>query len=264
METTRQRTWHDVEIKGKWRLEYTVGNSQGSAAFGGYHLPIYPNPFTGQKTFLKNVDNKAIKGYLIDKINTPFNPDTDGNHKYLISWLICHPEVRVEGVNDLPQEILSKKKGSKIRLVYLDFEELNKFEEEDYIDKLIGLLSLDLGKNMISLAKLRYILAYLDLPYREPRYEVTAEKKALRSKLKSWVRKSHANAKAVNSAIENMDDAQNAYEFKELIREKILTPHFGVYKFRQTPIGGSLEAVTTFFNAHPEVKTEALTLLHKK
>lgn len=264
METvTKQKTWHDIEIKGRWRLIYKVGNSQGPSAFGGYHLPVYPNPFTGQKTFLKNADGRPLNGYLIDRIMKIYHPENDVNENYLINWLICHPEVKIEGIKDVDPKILAKKKASKITLVCLDVNELDKFEEEDYQDKLIGLLSLDLGKNMISLIKLRYIMAYIGIAYREPRFEEKGEKSALRSKLKSYVRSSYENAQAVNDAIDNIDMAQNVYEFKELVRTKILVLSNGVYKFQNATVGTNFDTVSSFFENHPEVKTEALSKLYK-
>lgn len=262
--TTKKQTWHDLEIKGNYRLIYKVGNSQGPSAFGGFHLPIYANPFTGQKTFLKNADGKPMNGYMIDKIAKMLHPDNDINQKYLVSWLICHPEVKLEGFKDVAPKILEKKKSSKITLICLDVNELDKFQEEDYIDKTIGVLSLDIGTHSVSLLKLRYIMAYLGLPYREPRYEEKGEKSALRSKLKSFVRSSYENAQAVNEAIDKIEDAQNIFEFKELIRTKTITLENGVYQFNRAPIGTDFSGVNSFFENHPEVKTEVLSKLYKK
>jgi hypothetical protein len=264
VETMKSKpTWHNVPIKGNWRLIYKVGNSQGSSAFGGYHLPVYPNPFTSQKTYLKNADDKALNGYLIDKVAKMLKPDEDVNEKHLVSWLICHPEVKLKGINDVDQEILSKKRSSKITLECLDINEMDKFQEEDYIDKLIGLLTLDFGKNALSILKIRYVMAYLGMTYREPRYEGNVEKSALRSRLKSFAKSSYENAELVNGAITDMDDAQNMYEFKELVRLKILNMINGVYKFQNAPIGSDYASVNAFFSNHPEVKTEVLARLYK-
>ena len=51
---------------------------------------------------------------MIDRTLKVFEPEEDENQKLLISWLICHPEVIIEGVKDLDEEILKKKKGNKI------------------------------------------------------------------------------------------------------------------------------------------------------
>jgi hypothetical protein len=83
----KPQAWHTIDIKGKWKLVYRVGNSQGSSAFGGYHLGTYSNPFNGQKTFLRNVDNQALQGIMIDKIVRILKPEENENEKLLISSL---------------------------------------------------------------------------------------------------------------------------------------------------------------------------------
>lgn len=264
IEVKPKATWHDIEIKGRWRLIYAVGNSQGPSAFGGYHLSVYPNPFTGQQTYLKNVDGKALNGYLIDKIAKVHKPDEDPNTKYLISWLIAHPEVNLEGIKDVPEEILKRKLNGKITLIALDQDQANKFEEEDYQDKLVGLLSLDHGKNAVGIEKLRHILAYLNMTYFDSRYEGEAEKKALRSKLKSYVRDSYKNAQEVNKAIDDIKEAQSVYEFKEMVRLRILDFNNNMFKFNSAPLGSSYDTVRLFFENHPEIKAEALSKLYSK
>ena len=269
MEDTKEKirkpkTWHDIDIKGRWKLTYTVRNSQGPSAFGGYHIGTYPNPFTGEKTFLRTVDNEALRGFMMDKLGRQFLPDEDQNDKFLVSWLICSPEVKVEGVENLDPIILKKKTAGKLTLTYLDAEQTNKLDDEDYIDKLIGILSLDKGVNALGLSKLRYVMAYLGMNYREPRFEADTEKKSLRSKLKTQARKSVAKAKEIYNAIDNMNDAQDVYEFKESVRLRIIVFTNGVYKFNGTPIGRGFDQATAFFNSHPEVKTEVLTLLYKQ
>jgi len=262
----KPKVWHDVQIKGQWRLVYRVDNSQGVTAFGGYQLPIYANPFTGEKTYLRDVDRRALTGYMIDRIVKVLNPDESENDRLLISWLICHPEVTVMNVKGLDPIILKKKISDKITLVNLDFEEADKLDEEDYIDKLIGLLSLDNGTKAIGLVKLRYIMAHCGLSYREPRFEQDgeAEKKALRSRLKNYARKSIENAREINDVLSHMNDAQDTYEFKEMVRLKVLEFVNGVYKIGGVPAGTSQETVTVFFTNHPEVKTEALSQLYRK
>jgi hypothetical protein len=262
----KPKVWHNVQIKGQWRLVYRVDNSQGVTAFGGYQLPVYSNPFTGEQTYLRDVDRRALTGYMIDRIVKVLNPDESENDRLLISWLICHPEVTVMNVKDLDPQILKKKISDKITLVNLDFEEADKIDEEDYIDKLVGLLSLDGGSKAVGLTKLRYIMAQAGLSYIEARYQddSDAEKKALRSRLKSYARKSIENARAINDIMSKMNDAQDTYEFKEMVRLKVLEFVNGVYKIGGVPVGTSQETVTVFFTNHPEVKTEALTQLYRK
>lgn len=259
------KKWHNVDIKGSWILTYTVRNSQGATAFGGYQLSGYANPFTGEKTMLRNVDRQAFSGYMIDKLLKRLDPSNNENDRLLISWLICHPEVEVVGVKDLDKAILSKKTATNIKLTYSDYQEIDRLEEEDFIDKLVGVISFDAGKNSLNMSKLRYILAYLNMTYRDPRFEdESSEKKALRSRLKSYARKSIECAREIYRAIDNLSEAQDAYEFKEMVRLKVLTLEHSIYKFRRTPVGSNFETVNVFFQNHPEVKTEASAELYEK
>lgn len=261
METQTQKTWHDVDIKGKWVLTYKVGNSQGPEAFGGYHLPVYPNPFTGQTTYLRNVDKKALNGYLIDKLAKPFDPEENPNQKLLISWLICHPEVKLKGVKNIDETILKKKITSKITLEWINSNVMEELDQEYYQDKLIGTISADSNKGGLSLMKMRYVLAFLNLPYRDLRFakDYSAEKKSLRSKLSSTIRNSYDSAKRVGHAIDNMDSAEKAYIFKEIVRTKVIELKHGIYYYNDTPVGGNQVAVIEFMENHPELKAEIIS-----
>ena len=138
------------------------------------------------------------------------------------------------------------------------------YEEEDYVDKIIGIISLDGGKNSIGLDRLRYISAYLNLPYMDSRYDATIEKKALRSKLKSFVRKSMDNARLVEYAINHISEAQDHFEYKEMLRLKVLIPKGGVLRYNGIPIGSSFESVQDFLLKNMDLKTEIITALSKK
>ena len=261
METIEKKKWHSVDIVGKWKLMYTVRNSQGSTAFGGKHLGSFKNPYTGEKTYLRNVDNQTLRGMMIDKLVMNLKPDEDENDKLKISWMICHPEVIVRGVPNLDEEILKKKTGRKIELICLDYVEIEKIDEDDYIDRLLGRLSLEGGPQAIGLEKIKFIMAALGMNYNIPRSTAQIEKKTLRSKLKAFSRKSIANSKLVNQAIEEMDESREHYLFKEMVRMRVLELSNGVYKFNNVPVGSSFERSQEFFNNHPEVKTEAIERL---
>ena len=267
METTTKTKpqWHDVIIAGKWRLNYKVRNSQGPQAFGGFHLPNYASPFDHTYVRLRNVNFQALGGYMIDSISKNFKPDDNPNQKLLISWMICHPFVNIEGVRDLDPAILKAKENNdgKITLTCLDYVEIIELDEEDYIDRIIGNLSQDKGIHAIGIKRLKYIMAQLNLPYSIPRFEADVERKALRSKLKSFVRKSIDNAKLVNSIINNIGIAKSQYEFKEMARLKLITYDNGLYKFNNVPLGESFETVELFFENHPEVRTAAVNKLYK-
>lgn len=264
MDTILKKTWHDVKIRGVWKLVYIVGNSQGPSAFGGKHLPTYPNPFTGQKTYLRNVDDMTLTGHMVDKVIRLLHPEENENERLLISWLICHPDVIVEGVKDLDEKIIRAKRDNKVKLICITDNELEEFDNQDFIDKIIGRISLENGKGSIGIDRLRYVLAYLNMAYTDPRFEGVAEKKSLRSKLKNYVRKDLANAKQVSDALENINVAQDLYEFKEMVRLHILKVTGGVFRFNGIPLGSNADSVLSFLMANVDVKTEILAQLYKK
>lgn len=264
METqTKKKEWHSVEITGRWKLLYKYGNSMGPEAFGGKHLGTYRSPFDGTKVFRRSVDDKPLTGFMIDKLAIDLKPDESRDHKFLISWLICHPEVVVEGVPNLPEKILKAKVGTKVTLKAIDFLEMEDIDEEDFIDKVVGRLVLDHGVHAIGIEKLRHILAGLNMPYIDTRFTGAAEKKALRSKLKSFTRKSIENARAVEKAINDLDASKERFIFKEMLRLKVIQDYGGLYKFNNIPLGTSFNAIQGFWTDNPEVKAEALQALAK-
>jgi len=263
METTiRKPQWHTVNITGRWRLIYKVRNSQGPEAFGGKHLGLYKSPFDGTTVYRRSVDNKPLSGFMMDRLGIDLFPDTNSDHKLLINWLICHNEVNVEGVKDLDEKIIKSKIDNRVFLKCLDYIEMEEIDEEDYIDRVIGRLSLEGGKMSIGLDKLKHIMASLGLPYSDPRFTGQAEKKSLRTKLKRFTRNSIDNAKKVSEAILNLDESKSLFNFKEMVRLNVLEDYGGLYKFNNIPVGTSYEKVQSFFVDHPEIKSEALEKLY--
>lgn len=264
MSTQTKKQWHDIDIKGRWKIIYKYGNSNGPEAFGGKHLGTYKSPFDGTKVYRRSVDDKALNGFMIDKLAISLNPDTNRDHLYLISWLICHPEVLVEGVPKLNKKIIDSKEGRKVVLKCVDYVEMAEIDEDDYIDKIIGRLVQDTGVNSIGLDRLRHVLAGLNMAYVDTRFTGDAEKKALRSKLKTFTRSNIENAKKVSSAITHLDESKNRFLFKEMLKHNVLDDFGGLYKFNNVPVGTSYEKVLEFFNDNPEVKAEILQELAKK
>lgn len=258
MEVKTKRQWHNVEITGRWKLIYKYGNSIGPEAFGGKHLGTYASPFDGTKVYRRSVDDKRLNGYMMDRLAVDLFPDENRDHKLLISFLICHPEVTVEGVKKLDPKIAKATQGNKVFLRCVDYLEIEDIEDEDYIDKVVGRLVLDHGPNSIGIDKLRHVLAALNMPYSDNRFSGEAEKKALRSKLKAWTRKSLENAKKVQEAIDELDQSREVFLFKEMIRLRIIVDHGGLYKFNNIPLGSNYLKVQSFFNDNPEVKAEVL------
>ncbi len=257
-----KKVWHSVNITGNWKLDYRVDNNMGPTAFGGKHIGIYQNPFNMTKTYLKGVNGEALSGYIINKITQRLYPDKNPDEYNLISWLICHPEIVIKGVKNLDQQILDSKTGNKITLTCLDYVEIQEIDKEDFIDRINGRLSLDGGPKAIGLEKIRYVLAQLGLSYMEARFEGKGEKKFLRSKLKTFVRKSYANAKRADKAINDIQGSKDYFEFKEMIRLKILVLSNGLYKFNETPIGATYDSVRVFYENHPEVEMETTKQLY--
>lgn len=259
----KKRKWHDVEIKGRWKLLYKVGNPMGPEAFGGKHLGVYASPYDMKVCYRKGINDEALNGYMLDKLVVDLHPDTNQEHKNLISWLICHPEVNIEGVPKLDQVIVNNKIANKVFLIALDALEIDKIDNEDYIDRIVGVLSLEAGNKSLGLDKIRYIMAAVGLTYFDNRYTGQAEKKSLRSNLKKFAKASITNATLVSNAIDDLDEAKDSYNFKEMVRYRILDFQDGLYKFNNVPLGSSQDKVMLFFVNHPEVRAEAIEQLYK-
>lgn len=259
----KRPTWHNVEISGEWELLYKTTNQMGPQAFGGKHLGVFENPFTKEPTYLKGPGGQPKSGYMIDKVHKKLFPDNDPTVKNLISWMICHPEVTVQGIKDLHPTILASKTPGKVFLICKDYVEMNEIEEEDFIDRLNGQISLDGGKNAIGLEKLRYILAAVGQSYMEPRFSGVQEKKFLRKKLKTFVRSSYDNAKKVAKAINDIEYSKDYFEFKEMVRNKIVIYSNGLYKFNDVPLGADYPQVQAFFERHEDVKLECVKQLYQ-
>lgn len=257
-----------LDINGKWQLTYKPKNSQGADFFGGFTLAPYLHPVTQKKVYLKNPDGKMLSWLMISNLITNFNPTANVQDRLKVEWLLNHPEIVIEGYNDLDPRVKAKKNmNSNIKLVALDYVETAEIQEEDYIDKLVGVISLDLGKNALSLEKIQYILSELNLNYLDQR-EVSrnntmAQKLYLRSKLKKFVRSSYANAKKVNEVIDNIDAAETTFQIKELLRTSIIKESNGMYKYNGTPIGIGEKGIRETFINHPELKLDMLQSLEK-
>lgn len=258
-----ERKWHDIDIRGKWKLIYKVSNTIGPEAFGGKHLGTYGSPFDGSKVFRRSVDDTRLMGYMVDKLAIDFDPDNNLDHKYIINFLICHPEVNIEGVENVHPKILAAKESNKLTLKCLDYIAEKELDNEDYIDKIIGRLSLDGGKNSIGIDNLRNILAALNMSYRDSRFTGDTEKKALRSKLKTFTRKSFDNAKLVQKAIDNLEGSKDRFRFKEMLKHHVIEDIGGQFKFNNVPLGSSYERVQSFMSDHPEIKSEMILELSK-
>jgi hypothetical protein len=255
---------------GVWELKIEINNSQGTKAFGGRQLTDYVHPLTGINVPLIDLNQTKLLGFMIDRPTMRFHPDSNPMDRRIVDWLIAHPEVGIEGVT-LQDSVLNKKDSNpSIKLKNVDRQEMSTIENEDRIDFVIGKLSDDNPKNGISLERLRYLLAYFNLPYFDIRYikNKTTEKKFLRQKLKNFARIINSdgtiNANLINDVLEEIDNLKYSYEFKEMLRYDIIRESFGSYKYNNVPLGSTEESVITWMKNNLEIYTEMVGNLYPR
>lgn len=265
---TLDRLLEDKNLKGRWKLTYKLVNSQGLKAFGGIALSSYNDPLTGKSRHLLNMDGKPLSHLMIDKVVTIFEPEKNPEHRNILDFLIGHPKVGLQNKQtDLDYAYLEKKiSNPRFQLVNLDHIETEELEDEDFIDKLVGRIVLDSGKNALSTEVLQFVLCHLNKPYRDARFMNNKEKLKifLRKSLKDYVRKSKENAQEVIELLDNIGKAQYSYEIKEAIRLNILNRSNGMIKYRNVPIGISIDAVIKYFSENTEVYTEITKELYTR
>lgn len=253
-------------INGTWKLSYRTTNRLGAAGFTGRFLSSYPDAITGEDRHLEDVNGKWVSGYFIEKIITMFNPSKNKHDRKVVDWLVGHPLVGIEvKQTKLSQQYLDGKEvNPRMVLLNMDYEEVENLEEEDEIDKLIGIISLDKGVQSIGLKKLRWILAALNMNYRDAKYitKPELEKQKLRKALKTYVRSNIESARKVKLMLENLDHAQFKFELKEMISVGVLAISNGMYLYLGNPLGTSEESVKEYFNNNPELYTELTKKLY--
>jgi len=252
---------------GVWKLTYKPINTLGADAFGGLTLGVYKNPKTLQDLPRMNPNGLALSYLMISKLNTLLHPDEDAQDRLDVEWLIHHPEVIVEGYTDLPEVYKkAKRSNAQLTLTALDFQEQTEIEEEDFIDKLISKIVVDKGPQALSMKKIKYILAELDKAYIDTRFisNPAVEKKALKSSLKTYVKKSYDNAKKVSAILDHIETAKTTYELKEMIRLRIITESNGMFKYQNIPLGVSIIGVISAWEKEPELKMSMIRELNSK
>jgi hypothetical protein len=265
------RTVSDKKLlTGVWRLTYKLTNRMGPEGFSGRLLTSYTDTMTFVPRHLYNEYGIMQPGYFIERQATIFTPDTNPMHRNIVDWLIGHPDVGIEEKQvKMSKAFVEKKKSNpRIKLINLDYEEIEELVDEDFVDKLVGRLSQDIGKTAIPLETMRFILAKLNLPYFEQKFlkNKTIEKQKLRKRLKNYVRSGEGTLRAeeVNSILDNLASAKFEYEIKEMQRLEILYIANGMYKYESNPLGSSLESVIQYFTNNPDFYTELTELLYKK
>ncbi len=255
-------------LLGVWRLTYKLTNRMGPQGFTGRLISSYSDPLTGKDRHYYNESGVKQPGYFITRQTTILEPRTNRQHAHIVDFLLGHPKVFVEREHaDINEAYVQKKQSNpRLSLVNLDYQEVGNIMNEDYIDKLIGQISLDKGPQAIGLAKLRFILAKLNLKYRDDKYvnDKKVEKPKLRQRLKAFVRKGIDNAEIVYGILENLTNAQYEYEIKECIRLQILTNHGGVFRYKEVSLGVTLESVISYFINNVDLYGEVTNELYKQ
>lgn len=249
---------HIKDINATWKLTFEVTNSQGTKAFGGYNVSPYPDPMTGNTIMLRGLNNRMLNGYFIESPVIMLRPQEKNQHgikdQNIIAFLLASPEVRVEGFNGLPEVYKNNKMSNpKITLTNMDYRETSKIDYENEVDKIVGKLSADVGKNAIGFETLRNIAAYVGLPFTDARYtsNKAAMAKILRDRLKKYVRVQFEHIKdgkttnldKVKEAIEKVEDAKLAFCIKSLIRENVIESKPGGYMYFHNQLIGQNIAV---------------------
>lgn len=268
METkTKTKNLADGLIQGKWQLTYKLTNSLGAEAFSGKTIGAYRNPYTGERVPFRNIMGDELVGFPINSPVMVFDPVNNPEDELAIEWLVAHPAVGVDNNQcKLNEKILSQKKSNpRIKLVNLDHQDVVDLQEEDFIDQLVGVITQDTGSKALSIDKLRFILAQLDLQYREEKLinNPQVEKPKLRRRLKNYVRTSYKNAQQVEQIINDLESAKFKYEVLELLRTEIITKSGGAYMYQGNPLGISFEGLRRHFDNHPEFYASIISKLRE-
>lgn len=263
LETVRDRR----KLLGVWRLTYKLTNRMGPGGFTARMLDSYTDPLTGRPRHLYNENGIQQPGYMITKQTTILEPRTSRHDAHIVDFLLGHPSVFVEKEHgDLdPAYLKVKQSNPRITLVNLDHQDLDAMEDEDFIDKLVGTISLDKGANALGIEKLRFILAKLNMTYREAKYinDSIVEKTRLRKRLKDYVRKGKKQAEEVIAIIDNLERARYEYELKEAIRTKLITNNGGVYRYKEVSIGSTTDSAIEYLTNNQDLYGEIMAELYK-
>lgn len=255
-------------LSGHWRLKYKLVNRMGKEGFSGVMLSSYTDTVTGAPRHLYNEHGVRLPGYLVEHQVNTFKPDEVPQDRNVIDWLIGHPKVKIEARQaGLDASFTAKKLSNpRFELVNLDFEAIEDLEDEDFVDKVIGQISLDKGTNALGLDKLKFILSALNMQYNDLKYinDSRVEKQKLRKKLKDFTRKSKSNAEKVLRIIENLQNAKYEYEIKEMTRMEIIYISNGMYKYEGNPLGTTIGSVMKYFNNNPDFYAELAANLYSK
>lgn len=241
------------QLSGRWKLEYLITNTLGANGFGSVSLEPYMHPETRLWQY-PMVDGQPKVIVEITAKETIYDPDNNPNHKSLINWMLNHPRVKIDGMKMDSNIQKNKKANSKFKLYNVDLQDFEEFQDENIIDKMVGLLTLETGVNAIGKEKLKYISAKLNLPFRDRRVITNpkAEKLILQNKIKNFVKKSKENALLVNDIVNNLEDAKKHYCIKELIESGDIAITNGMLKYKHFVLGMNIDSAAHFLEQNAE------------
>lgn len=193
------------------------------------------------------------------------NPDENIWFVTLLDWLIGHPEVGVEGVKVGKEYLSVKNTNPRFKLVNLNEQEVEKIDDNDEIDRMIGRL-VAVGPKALSLSKLRYILAGLNKPYFEYKHitKPSTEKKVLMNVIKTHVRRGTDECRQVENVLNHIEDAQWSYELRELLRYEMVVKTNGSYKYNDVPLGVEPQSVINWFKQNMDTYSAVRETLYAK
>jgi len=252
------------QLRGRWKLYYEITNTLGPHGFGSVTLDPYIHPKTRLWQY-PVVDNSPKVIVEITAAETVYDPDTNPNHRSLVNWMLNHPRVMTDGV-DLDKEVLqTKEANSKFRLVNVDLQDFSEFEENNIIDQMVGRLTLTSGDMEITTKKLKYILAKLNMPFKDRRIvsNPKSERLILQNKLKSFVKKGVKEANAVKEIIENLEDARKHYYVKAMIDAGEIKVKNGMLRFKNYSLGVNIDSAVLYFENNTKEWSELQAAVHK-
>jgi hypothetical protein len=254
------------QIKGVWQLKYKLTNSLGIQGFSGRMIGPYAHPLTQTPQQLVLPDSGPQVGFFISDVIMNFYPEKSLRDAAIINWLVAHPEVGIEKthVKQSDKFFNNKKSNPRISLINLDHQDMEEIDNEEFIDLLVGQVSMETGTKAIGIEKLRFILSKLNLNYREAKFisEPSIEKKHLRKRLKTYIRKDIRNAREVETILDNMENAKFVYEIKELMRLGLIVKRGGMYMYEGNPLGSSYDFIIEFFRKNEEFYTDITQRLY--
>ncbi len=239
---------------GMWKLTYSLQNTQGVAAFSGKLLSSYADAITGKDRILFDVNGEYMMGFMMDATLKLIDPATNMWNTTLLDWLIGHPQIGVQGIKIDEAYAAVKNTNPRFKLINLNEQEVETIEDNDIIDRMIGTL-VAVGPKALSLLKLRYILAGLNMSYMEFKHikKPIIEKKVLTNTIKTYVRQGTEQTAKVQNVLDHLEDAQWSYELRELLRYKYIVKTNGSYKYNNIPLGISPESIINWFKQNADV-----------